>query len=210
LLIVKSKLSTSTTVVFFDNIQKLNDAELFSFDTTAFAITASIVDSSCKPLGLFVNNGTEISKINYDTMGVGNFFMPENGILCYTLDNQFKIERSKTFHSNTNIKHAVQTGPLLIWNFKINPSFGVSSKNKNIRCGVGMFTKNGEEYIVFVKSIIPVNYFDFASLFQDEFQCNIALTMESGNNAAMTLPGLSTSIGIQNVICRYLKISFTD
>lgn len=208
--IIKKALLEKANTAFVLNDLNKNEIEFFKniSDSSYFAITASIVDSTCTPLGLFINNGKEINKINLIKSGKGNFFMPENGILQLSYKNLFSIVRSKFYSPDTSIRLAVQTGPLLIWDGGLNAGFDPNSKNKNIRCGVGIFSLKGEEYIIFAKSLTPVTFYNFASLFRDAYQCHTALNIESGTSCSMHLPGGSTFYSDSNIICRYLKINF--
>lgn len=209
LIIIKTFSNPKLQVSFFDNEQKIPDVEVATLDTLSMFVTASIVDSSCNPLGLYINNGKEIHKLNSDSVGKGNFFLPENGILSISEGNRFEILKSKAFKSENDVRYAIQTGPLLVNYGKINPLFGINSTNKNMRCGVGIFVKDTEEYIVFARPNVAINYYDFASLFLNEFHCTIALNLESGSNATMHLPGMD-NFSIDGSICRYLKIKFSD
>ena len=196
---------------FIDNKNLMGEKEFFmsSHSQSFFAITSSIIESNCTPLGLFVKNGIKIKDINKSTQGSGSFYsIQPNGIFYITERNEFKITATPDFlQLAENLKLAIQTGPILVYEGNINPIFTANSKNKYIRCGVGVFNNKDGSYLVFAKSNEPVNFYDFADLFVIKYNCKIALNLESGANSSIHLPSHS-SLKFNNGIhcCRYLKI----
>lgn len=211
-LVFKSGLNKKYKFSFMENTKRSKDSDMFLTDSSIFAITASIVDSSCKPLGLFIVNGETINGINLESTGKGNFYTLENGVLSFIEGGRIVILPSKLFNYEDSIKYAIQTGPMLIWNNTVNSAFNSSSSNTNFRCGVGVFYSEGKEFVVFAKSNAPVNFYEFSTLFAEVFKCNRALALESGNSCAIHLPGKrsNTIPKNDNVICRYLTINFHD
>lgn len=152
-----------------------------------FMINACINDDYGAPIGLLIANDNEISKINLAD-GQGNFFLKPNGVL-YLNNKEIVITESNKFKNSNKPSNAVQTGPMLVINGSIHPQFVQGSSNKNVRCGVGIYSDNGTSYLVFAESIDKVNFYDFASLFKDHFKCDNAICLESAN-CATYIPGL--------------------
>ena len=84
---------------------------------------------------------------------------------------------------------------MLVVDNEFNSKFSQGSENKNIRSGVGII----DEYkIVFAISDQPVNFFDFANLFKNRFQCKNALYLD-GAISKMYLPELNKSYLDSNI-----------
>lgn len=138
-----------------------------------FATNGGIFSEDFKPLGLYVEKGQEISAINLKN-GEGNFYLQPNGIFLVQ-ENLAKIVKSSDYQKSDQIKYAVQSGPLLVFENKINPLFQENSTNKYVRNGIGI-TKNGE--IIFAISNQAVNFYDFASFLKEELGCENALYLD--------------------------------
>ena len=176
-------------------------------NSSFFAITASVVDSACNPLGLFVSEGREYKNINL-AKGAGNFFIRPNGIFAITRERDFFISDASKFDTTKNLTIAIQSGPMLLSNGMINPNFDRNSKNKHIRCSVGLYVDKGTQFLVFVKSADPISFFQMAQLLQEKFNCQDALNLESGSNCSMHPIVMPGNYDDQKMICRYLLVFF--
>ena len=186
------------------NYSSFLDEYIANNDSVIFATNACISDDKGTPLGLFITDGQQISQLNL-LDGNGNFFLTPNGVLAIT-DTSVMIRESSQMKINSSIKVAVQSGPMLLIDEKIHPSFDVNSKNKNIRSGVGIYSENNKQYLAFCKSNEPVSFYQFANLFKIKFNCRNALCLESAGSAMY-----SPSIGVVppatgNIIGNYLTI----
>jgi uncharacterized protein YigE (DUF2233 family) len=172
-----------------------------------FAVTASIVDSNCNPIGLLIDGRKELFKINLAKQGVGNFYtLLPNGVFSIDDDDKPWIRTSEHFDVNKTYKVAVQTGPFLVLDGGINTSFTASSKNKFLRCGLGIMYIGADAYIVVVKSNSPINFYDMANIFRDKYQCGYAIILESGIHSSMHLPTVNNNYSDQVSACRYFVI----
>lgn len=194
---IKLDSSTLKNFKFVKNDFRLNHKDfieqyLANNDSNFFAINACINNTKSEPLGLLISNRQELNSINLMD-GSGNFFLKPNGVIIFTEKNVF-ISESKNFKKDKDIVNAVQSGPMLVINHTIHPLFNSSSTNKNMRCGVGTFIENNDKWIVFAISNKPVNFFDFATLFKNNFHCNNALCLESSNSVMFT-----PEIGVNNL-----------
>jgi uncharacterized protein YigE (DUF2233 family) len=172
-------------------------------DQFYFISNASISDSFCNPLGFYAKNGKIIQNVNLGD-GHGNFYLKPNGVLLFT-SNDVTICESSKVSNQQGIRLGIQSGPLLLVDGEINKQFNPSSKNKNIRCGVGIFTnQKNEKFIVFAVSNEPVTFFNFAQFFQSKLKCKDALCLESGN-CVIGLPyALAVDDYDNSIICNYL------
>ena len=156
-----------------------------------FATNGGMYKPNQRPQGLYIENGKTITPIKTGN-GYGNFFMnwgedePEtNGIFIINTDGTSQVIKANGYESyEKEIKHATQSGPLLLFDGEINPFFNEGSKNKYIRSGVGIIDSTE---IVFIISNKPVNFYDFALLFKKKFACKNALYLD-GAISRMYLP----------------------
>ncbi|MFC7348784.1 phosphodiester glycosidase family protein [Chryseobacterium zhengzhouense] len=141
--------------------------------TLKFAMNGGMFIQNNIPKGLFIENYQTLNPI--DTLsGKGNFHLKPNGVFSITKSGNYEVLPTKYFKSNSETKFATQSGPILIFNGKINSIFQKNSKNLNIRNGIGIL-KNGEA--VFVMSKKKINFYDFAGLFKN-LGCENALYLD--------------------------------
>lgn len=194
----KSRAPHSKIVDVFKDIYDSLD-----FDNSFFMTNASIVNPNCSPVGLLIYDYTTLQSLNTDN-GNGNFYLKPNGLLLFK-QNEIVVCQTDDFQKHSNIRIGVQSGPMLITDGVINSHFNPSSRNKNIRSGVGIFTdKTNQNRIVFAISENPVSFYDFSKFFEEEYGCKNALCLESAGSL-MTIPYLQTSSDSRNdVICYYI------
>lgn len=168
-------------------------------------INASISDSACNPVGYYVKNGQTVKSPDLGD-GQGNFYLKPNGAIIFT-NRDISICESSRINSYQGVRLGVQSGPLLIENGVINKQFNPSSQNKNVRCGVGIFTnQKNEKILVFCVSNNPVTFYNFAQFFQGKLKCKDALCLESGN-CVLGLPYVPYADEFNNnAVCNYLYL----
>jgi uncharacterized protein YigE (DUF2233 family) len=133
------------------------------------------------PQGLLIENYKEIRKLDTlepDNKTSGNFYMKPNGVF-YIDSSGFHVSTTvdyKNIHKNARPpQFATQSGPMLIYSGRKNSEFKNGSSNVNIRSGVGMISNNK---VVFIISDSRVNFYDFATVFDDIFKCKNALYLD--------------------------------
>lgn len=141
--------------------------------TVKFAVNGGMYKTDLSPLGLYIENGIQIQKINRVKNAYGNFYMQPNGIF-YIKNNKGVVCATTEYSSNDSVSFATQSGPMLLHKGKYNTSFKKGSKHINIRNGVGILP-NGN--ILFVMSKKKVNLYDFAAFFKDK-GCKDALYLD--------------------------------
>jgi len=168
-----------------------------------FIITASISDSLCNPVGMYIKNNQIIQPINLED-GYGNFYLKPNGALLFTSDKAIICE-SEEIPLYNDIQLGIQSGPMLLVNGAVHSKFNISSTNKLIRCGVGTYSNaNGDNFIVFAISNTPVSFYEFSMYFLNKFDCKQAICLES-NNCVMSFPNsTSPSENFNSVICNFI------
>ncbi|NLR96405.1 hypothetical protein HGP17_06115 [Rhizobium sp. P38BS-XIX] len=148
-----------------------------------FAMNGGMYLDDQSPVGLFVENGRELKAINTNK-GWGNFHLLPNGVF-YLLPGKAGVMESNAFVSS-GIKpfYATQSGPMLVIDGKLHPSFLADSTSLKSRNGVGV-TADGK--VVFVVSDGPVRFHDFATLFRDDLGCANALFLD-GSISSLDIP----------------------
>jgi uncharacterized protein YigE (DUF2233 family) len=138
-----------------------------------FAMNGGMYQEDQSPLGLFIENGHKRSGLNTRS-GTGNFYLKPNGVFYIRKDNKAFISTTTAFRSDSTIRYATQSGPMLLIKGKIHPEFRQGSKNLNIRNGVGLLPGNR---LLFVLSKVPVSLYDFAACFKQK-GCTDALYLD--------------------------------
>lgn len=159
-----------------------------------FATNAGMYTPNNSPEGLYIENFKEIVPINLkQPAGYLNFYMNfgyekrTNGVFTINAKNEVSIIKAKEYKTDSLIKYATQSGPLMVCKNQINPFFNEESKNKKLRSGVGIID---ESKIIFIISNGEVNFFNFATLFRDVFNCENALYLD-GVISRTYLPAIS-------------------
>ena len=138
-----------------------------------FAMNAGMYNPDFSPVGLFVEDGREISPLNVGD-GAGNFFLKPNGVFFVSTSGPRIVETTEYPALAHGVRLATQSGPLLLRNGVVNPAFDPASTSRLIRNGVGI-SKNT---ILFAISEQPINFYEFAVFFRDELKCQDALYLD--------------------------------
>jgi uncharacterized protein YigE (DUF2233 family) len=145
-----------------------------------FMMNAGMFHSNYDAVGLLISNGQTISALDTTTREMhGNFYMYPNGVFYFNSKKQAYVLSTAEFRSEkiakSDIQMATQSGPMLLIDSKIHPSFSPFSKNVNIRNGVGV-TQEGK--LIFAISESAINFYDFALFFRDYLNCPDALYLD--------------------------------
>ncbi|OCI95816.1 hypothetical protein A6U86_16860 [Rhizobium sp. AC27/96] len=148
-----------------------------------FAMNGGMYLDDQSPVGLFVQNGRELKAINTNK-GWGNFHLLPNGVF-YLLPGRAGVMESRAFVAS-GIKpfYATQSGPMLVIDGALHPSFLADSTSLKSRNGVGV---TGDGKVVFAVSDGPVRFHDFATLFRDDLDCANALFLD-GSISSLDIP----------------------
>ena len=138
-----------------------------------FGMNGGMYMTDNAPLGLFVQNGLQITWLNTRN-GEGNFYMKPNGVLYITNAGKAVICRTENYTPDKHITFATQSGPMLVIDGAIHPEFKKGSTRVNIRNGVGLLP---DGKLLFAMSKGEVNLYDFALYFRDR-GCKNALFLD--------------------------------
>lgn len=121
------------------------------------AMNGGIYDKAYAPLGLYIEKGRQLTPLNRASGG-GNFFIRPGGVFYLRGQNAGIVSINK-FRASPAIRYAVQSGPMLIENGKINWRLKPSASSRKLRNGVGI---TGDGKVVFMLSARETKFYDFA------------------------------------------------
>lgn len=188
------------TIADVVHIRQLNQLKLFLNDTKqqpynkikaiaknlpqcqvlSFAMNAGMYHADYSAVGLYVENSRQISSLNTQKKGFGNFFMQPNGVLAWN-DQHAMIQTTQHYASSGfKANYVTQSGPMLVIDGEINTSFLPQSDSLKIRNGVGV--KNNELYFVISRG--KISFYDFAKIFKDDLKIDQALYLDGSISSA--------------------------
>ena len=171
----------------FRNVDTALEVEGKALD---FAMNAGMYHRDLAPVGLFVENGVEVSGI-VTSDGPGNFGLLPNGVFC--IGETFRVIESRTFKKEQpKCRYATQSGPMLVIGGKLHPKLLAGSDSLYVRNGVGV-SEDGTR-AVFAISNDRVNFHSFARLFRDALGLPDALYFD-GSISRLYAPQLSRHDG---------------
>lgn len=154
--------------------------------TIVFAMNAGMYHPDRRPVGLYVEEGREVSPL-VTASGPGNFGLIPNGVFCIR-DEGFAVIESRDFAADPPAcRFATQSGPMLVIAGALHPRFLADSDSRYIRNGVGV-SADGRR-AVFGISESPVNFHTFARFFRDGLGLPDALYFD-GNISRLHAPAL--------------------
>ena len=137
------------------------------------AMNGGIYDKAYAPLGLYIEKGRQLIPLNRASGG-GNFFIRPGGVFYLRGQNAGIVSIDK-FKPSPAIQYAVQSGPMLIENGKINWRLKPSASSRKLRNGVGI---NGDGKVVFMLSERETNFYDFACYAQSRLNVRQMLYLD--------------------------------
>ena len=157
----------------FKSIQNLKQWLQNNGQQLVFAMNGGMYKTDNAPLGLYIEDGKILSGLN-KANGSGNFYLKPNGVFYISKDGVPDICTTAHFTNNGKIRYATQSGPMLVIDGQIHPSFTKGSANLNTRNGVGILPGNK---VVFVMSKQEVSLYDLAAYFKS-LGCTNALYLD--------------------------------
>ena len=171
----------------FRNVDAALEAE---GGTLGFAMNAGMYHRDLAPVGLYVEDGVEVSRL-VTRAGPGNFGLLPNGVFC--IGDEFRVVESRTYKKDRpECRYATQSGPMLVIGGKLHPKLLPGSDSTYIRNGVGV-SADGQQ-AVFVISNDAVNFHAFARFFRDGLGLPNALYFD-GNISRLYAPKLGRHDG---------------
>lgn len=145
-----------------------------------FATNAGMYHEDLSPVGLYVEDGREMSPLNLGD-APGNFFMKPNGVFYVDQAGNAGVMESVAFAAS-GIKPALatQSGPMLVVDGRLHPRFEENGSSRYIRNGVG--ADRGKS-VVFAISRQPVSLGSFARLFRNRLGIGNSLFFDGAISA---------------------------
>ncbi len=156
-----------------------------------FAMNAGMFDAALRPIGLYVEDGVEVHRLNRRN-GAGNFHLKPNGVFYVAGGKAAVVETERFAKLRIVPDFATQSGPMLVIGGSLHPKFSPTGVSQKIRNGVGV---RDDGTVVFAISDVPVNFHDFAALFRDQLLCPNALFFD-GSVSSLYAPELGRADGL--------------
>jgi uncharacterized protein YigE (DUF2233 family) len=151
------------------------------------AMNAGIFDKTYTPLGLHIQRGQPLHKLNARTTAFGNFYMQPNGVFFLNARGAKILSTQEFIRTQPDALEATQSGPMLVLKNRINSKFQKNSSNQLVRNGVGVETDSSVHLVI---SQSWVSFYDLAAFFKDVLHCPNALYLD-GNISGLYLPNSS-------------------
>lgn len=135
-------------------------------------MNAGMYHADLTPVGLYIEDGRELSPLNRDD-GFGNFFLKPNGVFFVREDGSAGVMETKAYAEAAIAPvMATQSGPMLVIDGEIHPRFLPDGTTRFIRNGVGV---RDDGRIVLAITRDEVSLGSFGRLFRDAAKCPNAL-----------------------------------
>lgn len=149
-----------------------------------FAMNAGMYDRGGRPIGLYVEEGRERRAINLRNAS-GNFHLKPNGVFSVDEDGRVGVIVSERFRAGSTVRWATQSGPMLVIDGALHPSFSENGPSLHIRNGVGVADADTAWFAI---SDEPVSFGRFARLFRDRLGCRNALFLDGAVSSLWDRP----------------------
>jgi uncharacterized protein YigE (DUF2233 family) len=158
------------------------------------ATNAGIYDKQLQPLGLYIEDGKQLRRLNTRQNAYGNFYLQPNGVFVLTGDQAFIVETgayaAQAERWNATARYATQSGPLMLVQGKINTLFDPESPNTVVRNAV-CIDRSGMMALAIARN--PISFYDFAVFLRDELKCHDALYLDG--SISRMYPTLEANMG---------------
>ena len=137
----------------------------------AFAMNAGMFDEQGRAIGLLIEDRKQLHAINR-RKGGGNFHLLPNGVFLVRESGKAEVVTTADFKPSADIAYATQSGPMLVIDGKLHPSFDTDGQSRYTRNAVGI-APDGTP--IFVIADDPVSFGKLARLFRDPLHASNAL-----------------------------------
>lgn len=137
-----------------------------------FAMNAGMYHPDRRPVGLYVERGTEHAPI-VTSAGPGNFGLLPNGVFCISEAGFAVIESRRFAAAPPACRDATQSGPMLVIGGALHPGFRPDSDSRRRRNGVGVSADGQHAWFAISDGL--VNFDSFGRFFRDRLGVSDAL-----------------------------------
>jgi uncharacterized protein YigE (DUF2233 family) len=149
-----------------------------------FAMNAGMYDRAGRPIGLYIEDGSERRAINTRNAS-GNFHLKPNGVFTVDTEGRVAVVTSDDYEPSERIRWATQSGPMLVIAGALHPRFSDNGPSLHVRNGVGV---SDSDTAWFAISDEPVSFGRFARLFRDRLGCANALFLDGAVSSLWDRP----------------------
>ncbi len=171
----------------FRNFERARDALAGAGSKLELAVNAGMYHENRRPVGLAVQDGREVSRVNTSEGRNANFTLKPNGIFFVENGRAAVMETERYLAGGHAPDLATQSGPMLLIEGELHPRFIENSPSRYVRNGV-CASADGRT-VHFVLSRRAVNFWDFALFFRDTLGCRDALFFD-GQVSSLFYPAL--------------------
>ncbi len=177
----------------YGSFRRLKSALRIQNKALLFAMNGGIFQEDLTPLGLYIEDGVILHRLNTRRHAFGNFYIQPNGVFYVTASGRGGIVPTAQFKFDESVRYATQSGPLLVVDGEINARLTPGATSLRVRNGVGVLP---DGRLLFVISKGFVNFYDFADYFKQR-GCQMALYLDgsvsriySANNKRLIQDGV--------------------
>ena len=158
----------------------------------AFAMNGGMYADDLSPIGLYAEEGREITPANTTTLTgpparIPNFYKKPNGVF-YIAGGKAGVSTTEAFlKARPAADYATQSGPMLVIEGAIHPMFIEGSTDRKPRNGVGVSSPTEVHFAI---TEGRVNFHDFARFFRDRLRSDDALFLDGGSAPGLFAPEL--------------------
>jgi uncharacterized protein YigE (DUF2233 family) len=157
-----------------------------------FAMNGGMYRDDFRPVGLYIENGRELTPANTATRTgapseIPNFYKKPNGVFYINEGTAGVVDTKRFLSAKPRAKFATQSGPMLVIDGAIHPAFIVNSTDRKPRNGVGVSSPTTAHFVI-TKGW--VSFYEFARFFRDGLGCNNALFLDGGEAPGLYAPEL--------------------
>jgi len=147
-----------------------------------FAMNGGMYEDDLSPVGLHVENGRTLAKVNTVTVKgspgqIPNFYKKPNGVFYLGDGKAGVLATEKYLAKRPKASFATQSGPMLVIDGAIHPAFIVKSRDLKPRDGVGVSSPTEVHFVISQGS---VSFYEFARFFRDRLGVKNALFLDGG------------------------------
>jgi uncharacterized protein YigE (DUF2233 family) len=118
-----------------------------------FAMNGGMYQDDFSPVGLYVENGRELTRANTATLtgapsAIPNFFKKPNGVFYIGNGAAGILATERFLAERPDADFATQSGPMLIIDGAIHPAFIVNSTDRKMRNGVGVTSPTEVHFVI--------------------------------------------------------------
>jgi len=171
----------------YGQLIRLRDSLARQGKKLVFAMNAGMYQEDLTPLGLFVADHRELTRLNR-RQGLGNFYQPPNGVFLVDDAGARVLTTEEFADTEPHPTLATQSGPMLVHGGVVTDSPVMSPQSTSLRIRNGVCAPSSD-LVAFVISDSPVTFYEFAQYFLKQLRCPNALYLD-GSISSLYAPSV--------------------